>query len=49
MGIKFGKPVLVENIGSKLDLVLHPICNKEYISKGNTKSVSLPGRMVKVD
>ena len=49
MGIKFGKPVLVENIGSKLDLVLHPICNKEYISEGNTKSVSLPGRMVEVD
>jgi dynein heavy chain len=26
LGIKFGKPVLVENIGNKLDLMLHPIC-----------------------
>lgn len=49
MGIKFGRPVLVENIGNKLDLILHPICRKEYISEGNTDSVQLPGRMVEVD
>lgn len=49
MSIKMGTPVLVENIGNKLDLILHSLCKKEYISEGNTKSVNLSGRLVEVD
>jgi dynein heavy chain len=49
LGIKFGRPVLVENIGNKLDLILHPICKKEYVSEGMTKSVNLAGQLVEVD
>ena len=31
LAIKLGMPVLVENIGNKLDLILQPICKKEYV------------------
>ena len=48
-GIKFGRPVLIENIGNKLDLILHPICKKEYVTEGNTKSVNLSGHLIEVD
>jgi len=49
MALKLGMPCLVENIGNKLDLVLHPICKKEYVIEGNTSSVNLSGNLVEVD
>ena len=49
IGIKFGRPVIIENIGNKLDLILHPICKKEYVTEGNSKSVNLSGHLIEVD
>jgi len=49
LGLKLGMPVLVENIGNKLDLILHSICKKEYVNEGNSRSVNLSGHQVEVD
>ena len=49
LALKLGMTCLVENIGNKLDLILHPICKKEYVNEGNTNSVNLSGHLVEVD
>ena len=47
--MKFGKKVLIENVGQKIDLVLYPILKKDFVTEGFTNSVSLFGHMVEVD
>ena len=32
--MKFGKKVLIENVGQKIDLILYPILKREYMQEG---------------
>ena len=47
--MKFGKKVLIENVGQKIDLILYPILRKDFVSEGGTNSVNLFGHMVDID
>jgi dynein heavy chain len=47
--VKFGKRVLIENIGQKVDLVVYPLIKKEFTVEAGQTSVSLYGHNVEVD
>mmetsp|Transcript_21854 Transcript_21854/g.21015 ORF Transcript_21854/g.21015 Transcript_21854/m.21015 type:complete len:292 (+) Transcript_21854:3966-4841(+) len=49
LSMKFGRTVLIENVGQKIELILYPILLKEYVVEGGTMSVNLFGHMVEID
>lgn len=39
--IRFGKPVLIENVGTELDPALDPILNRQVFKQGSTLMIKL--------
>lgn len=49
MCIKFGKPVLIENIDEELDPLIDPLLEKNYIIKGGRKMVKLGSEEIEIN
>ena len=48
--MKFGKKVLIENVGQKIDLLLYPILRREFHNEGGPNpSVNMFGHTVEID
>lgn len=47
--MKFGKRVLIENVGQKIDLIIYPLIKKEYINEGGSLSLNIFGHQVELD
>jgi len=47
--IKYGKPVLIENINEDLDPLIDPILEKNYIEKGGRKLVKLGAEEIEIN
>lgn len=41
MCVKFGNPMLIENVGEKLDPLIDPILEKNYIIKAGRKYIKI--------
>lgn len=49
MCVKFGKPILIENIDEEIDPLIDPILEKNYIIKGGRKLVKLGAEEIEVN
>lgn len=41
--MKFGKRVLIENVGQKIDLILYPLIRKEFINEAGQTFLNIFG------
>lgn len=49
IALEVGKPVLIENIGDKIDQILYSILNKEVIKHGNARLIKFARKTYKFD
>lgn len=47
--MKFGKRVLIENVGQKIDLIIYPLIKKEFIIEAGSTSLNIFGHQVEID
>ncbi len=47
--MKFGKKILIENVGQKIDLSIYPLIKREFTSDGGALSVNIFSHNVELD